>query len=986
MRRMFSGIPAVQREKWMICRRLAVLLVMLAAFFAASGLAESYPESQHPYAANSDVTWTYTHKEKAAALKITFSADTVLESNYDYLYVTDGNGIQQRFTGTALQGKDVYVLGGSFTLRLTSDSSTQKNGFKVIAVESAAQAEYDAYAAPRYTINSSGVITSYSGLAAEIEVPAKINGVTVTGIGRSVFTQNKQLTRVVLPDTLTSIEGYAFNGCSNLTNIVLPDGLISIGGMAFSGCSSLTEVSLPESLATIEQYAFPGCSSLTSIVWPESLTTIPIGCFKGCSSLTSVVLPKNLVSIEKYAFSDCSSLAGIDLPDGLKNIGREVFWGCTLLKEIEIPDSIEAMGDGCIPRDALIIFGSSEVAEAYACQYGHQYISDRKTAIDPGITDPDEKIRWIVANYTDPDMSEYEKALNLYDWLCSNVAYDSNYIINDVPSSELGVGGEAALIDGTAVCHGYTEAYQWLLEAVGIEAKYVTGYNHAWNIAKIDGEWYHFDATSDEGGGRHQFFGLSDMAMRAASKSIHSTQYTYRHLVCDSWEANYNYRNGDLDIALTSLRSFINENISAGIYSGTLTLDSRDVPASSEAIYTIVLILNSASDWAVAGRAEVKPNSNVSYSFVFYPNEELVTDIIVEGMDNLGDSRGNYCMYPGYEVQLNVSTLPQGRSVTFTSSKESVVTVSEEGLVTAVAPGSAYITLTSGNCSQAFNLYVENTRDPIETDCCYLDAGETSRVELDPWYDWFMTDTAAVWTSADKTIVTVDSAGLLTGVGYGKTTVTLTTAAGVTDTVTVCVRKPVTAVVFEQEVLETYIGNYPTLKVRLEGCDQNAYKEYFGKLTYTTSDGTIAKLYATFPPSWDEDTSCWVYLQCIQLLSPGEVTITAAARDGSGTVGTCRIIVHSESSLVLPAAVKTIDREAFLAAAAEEIVLPEGLERIGSRAFADSPALKRVNLPASLTSIAADAFEGSENVVLTCAEGSEGQRFAEAKGIPYVIR
>ena len=103
-------------------------------------------------------------------------------------------------------------------------------------------------------------------------------------------------------------------------------------------------------------------------------------------------------------------------------------------------------------------------------------------------------------------------------------------------------------------------------------------------------------------------------------------------------------------------------------------------------------------------------------------------------------------------------------------------------------------------------------------------------------------------------------------------------------------------------------------------------------------------------------------------------------------VGTCQIIVRSDSPLVLPHTIKAIESEAFLSIAVEEIVLPEGIESIGSRAFADSTALKLINLPASLTSIAADAFEGSENVTLICAANSEGHRFAEESGIPYAIQ
>ena len=130
---------------------LAVLMV-LAAVLIGAAQAEGYPESEHPYANNSDVTWTYAHTQSAYALKITFSEDTAFEQNWDYLYVAGEDGVQQKFTGTALAGQAVYVRGDSFTLRLTSDGSVNRNGFTVTNVEAVSEAAYTEYiSTPRFT-------------------------------------------------------------------------------------------------------------------------------------------------------------------------------------------------------------------------------------------------------------------------------------------------------------------------------------------------------------------------------------------------------------------------------------------------------------------------------------------------------------------------------------------------------------------------------------------------------------------------------------------------------------------------------------------------------------------------------------------------------------------------------------------------------------------------------------------------------------------
>jgi len=67
------------------------------------------------------------------------------------------------------------------------------------------------------------------------------------------------------------------------------------------------------------------------------------------------------------------------------------------------------------------------------------------------------------------------------------------------------------------------------------------------------------------------------------------------------------------------------------------------------------------------------------------------------------------------------------------------------------------------------------------------------------------------------------------------------------------------------------------------------------------------------------------------------------------------------STMTLPEDVTQIQTEAFVGVGAEVIVLPEGCTKIGSRAFADSAALRYLIVPSiSAIDIAEDAFEGSD--------------------------
>ena len=105
----------------------------------------------------------------------------------------------------------------------------------------------------------------------------------------------------------------------------------------------------------------------------------------------------------------------------------------------------------------------------------------------------------------------YQKALYLHDYIVDNVIYQSS--AND--QSAYG-----ALIEGKAVCAGYSRAYQLLLREAGIESFYITGtshgVSHAWLMVLLNGDCYYTDVTWDDpmlsNGTQilgHYYFGMS---------------------------------------------------------------------------------------------------------------------------------------------------------------------------------------------------------------------------------------------------------------------------------------------------------------------------------------------------------------------------------------------------------------------------------------------------------------------------------------------
>lgn len=107
-------------------------------------------------------------------------------------------------------------------------------------------------------------------------------------------------------------------------------------------------------------------------------------------------------------------------------------------------------------------------------------------------------------------MSDFEKEVEIYDWVLRNVDYDGSYmdvLEETVRDAYTPYGG---LVNRGAVCLGYATTFQLLMELAGVECITVVGVGHStedhgWNMVRLNGQWYCADATWDWS------FHLSDM-------------------------------------------------------------------------------------------------------------------------------------------------------------------------------------------------------------------------------------------------------------------------------------------------------------------------------------------------------------------------------------------------------------------------------------------------------------------------------------------
>ena len=204
---------------------------------------------------------------------------------------------------------------------------------------------------------------------------------SVTSIGGYAFYDCTSLTNITIPNSVTSIGIYAFYDCTSLTNITIPNSVTSIGYSAFYRCTSLTNITIPDGVTSIGGSAFEECTSLTSVTIPDSVTYIGISAFENTAYYNnesnwengilyignhlikvksdisgSVEIKQGTKTIAISAFSDCTSLASVTIPDSVTSIGWYAFADCTSLKHATI--NTEEVGyafSGCTSLESVIL-------------------------------------------------------------------------------------------------------------------------------------------------------------------------------------------------------------------------------------------------------------------------------------------------------------------------------------------------------------------------------------------------------------------------------------------------------------------------------------------------------------------------------------------------------------------------------------------------------------------------------------------------------
>lgn len=334
--------------------------------------------------------------------------------------------------------------------------------------------------------------------------------------------------------------------------------------------------------------------------------------------------------------------------------------------------------------------------------YGYRLSGNKVTSMEFGTQNPYltgfDDVKFITESQKYLDLAanlgtEYEKSLVLHDALVQNVTYDT--------SAKNAHNCYGAIVDKKAVCEGYAEAYQYLLQLCGIQSYIVTGTSHneghAWNLVRLDGNYYYTDVTWDDPISAndknkpvyHGYFNITT----AILQEDHSITDTYGVLpICTKTDM----LNKDMAvISAYSVESIAKATKVAGKTGTAKIFLTGETEGFSEFLKNQNNFSAIVAQTALAGKS-------VTGSLMQCGREYILT---LTGPDApataifLDKSKLELVVGKDPTATLIATVRPSGYCsdvVVWKSSNPSVATVNQTGTVTAVSKGTAVITATAG--------------------------------------------------------------------------------------------------------------------------------------------------------------------------------------------------------------------------------------------------------------------------------------------------
>ncbi|TFU91959.1 hypothetical protein E4T81_13525 [Barnesiella sp. WM24] len=712
-----------------------------------------------------------------------------------------------------------------------------------------------------------------------IEIPN-----SVTEIGWGLFIQCTGLKGVKLPDSINSIPMWTFDSCKSLESFEFPESVTSIGKEAFFNCISLTSIDIPESVTSIELGAFSFCSGLTTVTIPNSVTSIGNSTFSYCSGLTAVTIPNSVTSIGNSTFSYCSGLTAVTIPNSVTSIGENAFGGCSVLKNIIVtaktPPIISSVSFSTSQYNYATLYVDESVRNVYSSKNYWNQFNTIKSIIYPTEVIPSQQK--VIYRQGDKSVQlsctllpEDVTVDNIY-WESSNpdvVSVDHNGLITyeipmtpDMPDVEIRattffddgpVGiitvtgkpilAESITLDKTdiSIFVGATEKLTATVLPDDVTYNTVTWTSSDDTIVKVD----------EEGNVTAMAEGEATITATCGEKSA-TCKVTVNPILAESIA---------LDRTELVLTIGATDKLTATVLPEDVTDKTVTWTSSDDTIVTVdaegniqALALGEAVITASCGEQSATCKVTV--------NPILAESIALD--------RTELVLTIGATDKLTATVLPEDvtdKTVTWTSSDDTIVKVDEEGNIQALALGEATITAACGEQSATCKVTV----NPILAESIALDRtelvltiGATDKLTATVLPE-DVTDKIVTWASSDDTIVKVDEEGNIQALALGEAIITATCGEqSATCKVTV---NPILAESIALDRTELVLTIGATDKLTATVLPEDVTDK---TVTWTSSDDTIVKV--------DEEGN-------IQALALGEAIITATCGEQSAT---CKVTVN----------------------------------------------------------------------------------------------
>jgi uncharacterized repeat protein (TIGR02543 family) len=204
---------------------------------------------------------------------------------------------------------------------------------------SADNATFESIGSIIYSKDGTSICVVPIGMTGTVSIPD-----SVTTIAGYAFYKCIGIDTITGGQNVTTIGDHALFGCKGITSVPF-NNVTSYGSFAFAGCSSMSSAYIC-SCSSIPKSMFYNCNNLSSVTVKDGTVVSSIGdfAFAGCVSLTSVPFSDSVETIGSYAFSNCN-FTEVDLK-AIKTLGEYAFTTCMQMEKLTLPSSLTNMGNG----------------------------------------------------------------------------------------------------------------------------------------------------------------------------------------------------------------------------------------------------------------------------------------------------------------------------------------------------------------------------------------------------------------------------------------------------------------------------------------------------------------------------------------------------------------------------------------------------------------------------------------------------------------